>query len=232
MIQLNKLIGRSSMTKNLLSKLKARDNQIWNYKWSDLTKKERIALFNEQETIHRNMYKIKTASEEGKLCNRKINTISAFLIGGLTVLLSIFPKAPFKELPQKFVKPIVKERLESVALQSQKILEDSKYKKFGKDTLAITIDLFSNPKKFLEKINNSAAANIPDTVVGKDWALSFLSGGGKSTPFVILPQKVNKYENLFTNARAVIKSNKIFTKNGNDMFIPVEYYGIKNPNIK
>ena len=41
-----------------------------------------------------------------------------------------------------------------------------------------------------------------------------------------IPKLRQIYEDVYKNAKAVISSTKIFTRNNKDMYVPVEYYGI------
>ncbi len=148
-------------------------------------------------------------------------------VGGLAT--SSCKKLPFQEMSTKKVAPFIIERVDSIAQASQNILTDKNYKKFGEDTLAITKDFFNNPAKYVKNLNKSAACNVPKIGIGSYTTMMPIING-KTT--ILIPQRHIIYEQNFINAKTVINSKKIFTRDGNDMFIPVEYYGIQNPKLK
>jgi len=106
------------------------------------------------------------------------------------------------------------------------IIKDASYKCYGYDTLEISKDFYSNQKKYIEYLNKQAQKKTPKTKRGKHLENQMIpkTGGG----FELIPVWKSDYKNDYIEQKAVIKSKNIFTTNGNDLYIPVEYYGIPN----
>jgi len=153
----------------------------------------------------------------------KIIMISA--LAGLTSC----QKAAFHEMPAKNIAPVVTERIDSFARESQKILKNPEYKKFKNDTLQLTEEFFRNPSKFFKRLNKSSKANIPDTCTKTTTILRPVYIGKTMHMQPIIEKH---YEPLYKDSKAVINSNKIFTTDSVNMFVPVEYWGIRNKNLK
>ncbi len=154
---------------------------------------------------------------------------SLFMAGVLTMGVNSCKKAPYQEMSEKYIPQIVTERVDSIALESKKILKDSSYIKYANDTIELTKDFFNKPAKFVKRLNNSAESNIPQTSTGS-YTTMIPVVSGKTT--IMVPQVHNIYEDNFLNTKTVINSTKIFTRDNSNMFVPVEYYGIPNPKLK
>lgn len=155
------------------------------------------------------------------------NIILTSLIAGSQLAVTSCKRAPLRPMPEKQIQPIVTQKIDSIAKETQKILKISEYQKFGQDTLELTKDFLSNPKKFVAKINKSATRNTPEECVGSYTVMTQIYNG-KST--ITIPQIRHIYEDEYKNAKAVISSTKIFTRDNKDMYMPVEYYGIPKKN--
>ena len=151
------------------------------------------------------------------------NIILKSLIAGSQFAVTSCKKAPYQPMSEKYIQPVVTQKIDSIAKETQKILQNSKYQKFGEDTLELTKDFFSKPRNFVDKMNESATAHIPEQCVGINTVMMPVSCG-KTT--IIIPQSQPIYEDVYKNAKTVISSTKIFTRNNKDMYVPVEYYGI------
>lgn len=151
------------------------------------------------------------------------NIILTSLIAGSQFAVSSCKKAPLKPMSEKLIQPIVTQKIDNIAKETQNILKNSKYKKFGEDTLELTKDFLVKPKDFIDQINQSATRHIPEECVATYTVLTPIYNG-KSIKTI--PQLKRVYEDTYKNAKAVISSTKIFTRNNEDMYIPVEYYGI------
>ena len=127
------------------------------------------------------------------------------IIGGLISLSTASCKKtsprfyPIKDAPKGMVNQI-----NLIKWETGKVLRNSQYKCFGKDTLEITKDVFNGTHAYMKKMNDKAI---------------------KQTPLKIL-------EPIYINQKTVVTSSDIFTKNGEDIYVPVEYYGIPNPKLK
>lgn len=151
------------------------------------------------------------------------NIILTSLIAGSQIAVTSCKKAPLRPMAEKSIQPVVTQKIDSIAKETQKILQNSKYQKFGEDTLELTKDFLSNPKDFVDEINKSASLHIPEECVGSYTVMRQIYNG-KST--ITIPQIQHIYEDTYKNAKAVISSTKIFTRDNTDMYVPVEYYGI------
>lgn len=159
---------------------------------------------------------------------RNLLMIGLLASGGLAV--TSCKKAPFQEMTAKHIAPVVTERIDSIAQASKQILANKNYQKFAEDTLELTKDFFNNPAKFIEKLNKHSVDNIPETCTGSYTTTQQVYNGSKLVG--IIPVKHHIYTDNFINTKTVINSKKIFTRDGDDMFIPVEYYGIPNPKLQ
>lgn len=151
------------------------------------------------------------------------NIIISSLIAGSQFAVTSCKKAPLRPMAENAIQPIVTQKIDSIAKETQKILQNSKYQKFGEDTLELTKDFLSNPKDFVDKINKLATVHSPEECVGSRTVMRHIHNG-KSIRTI--PQIKHIYEDTYKNAKAVINSTKIFTRNNKDIYVPVEYYGI------
>ena len=85
------------------------------------------------------------------------------------------------------------------------------YQLFAKDTLEIGNEL-KNPDKFVDELNNLAQNKSPNTITG------MIKGYGL-------------YIHNFVNAKVVIGEG-VFANKRNKLFVPIEYHGIKNPELE
>ena len=151
------------------------------------------------------------------------NIILTSLIAGSQFAVTSCKKAPLRPMAENAIQPVVTQKIDSIAKETQKILQNSKYQKFGEDTLKLTKDFFSNPKKFVDNMNKFAAVHSPEECVGAYTEMIQIHNGNSITT---IPKLRQIYEDVYKNAKAVISSTKIFTRNNRDMYVPVEYYGI------
>ncbi len=151
------------------------------------------------------------------------NIILTSLIAGSQFAVTSCRKAPLQPMSEKYIQPVVTQKIDSIAKETQKILQNSKYQKFGEDTLELTKDFLSNPKNFVDKMDKYAAVHTPEVCVGAYTEMIQVHNGNSITT---LPQLKQIYADVYKNAKAVISSTKIFTRNNKDMYVPVEYYGI------
>lgn len=158
------------------------------------------------------------------------NIIMTGLISSAGILtMNSCKKAPFRAMPAKNIAPVVTERVDSIVQTGQSILKDKNYKKFGVDTLELTEEFFNNPAEFVKNLNKHADYDIPKTCTGSYTTMLPVCTGKSVT---VVPQVHYIYKPNFVNPQTVISSKEIFTRNGNDLFIPVEYYGLPNPKLK
>ena len=129
--------------------------------------------------------------------------------------------------PVHQIKPnaMISEFVDSFSREGQKVLKDTSYHFYGKDTLQLdTKDLSSNSDKFLKNADSA----IPDSVTGQRVS-NIVYYSGKSMR--IIPTVTNIMENKFVNPKTVV-DNKVFANKNGELFVPVKFYGQKNPELK
>ena len=147
-------------------------------------------------------------------------SLIAFTVAGISAC---------KKLPYKSVEAIpltVSSKLNLLHHKTQNIKRDTTYHFFGYDTLEINNKFYSNIREYIKEINESAVKNTPKTKVGKHLERQMIPkrGGGFDQIFVWK----NDYKPDYKEQKAVVVSDSVYTTNGSDYYIPVEYYGRKN----
>lgn len=132
---------------------------------------------------------------------------------------------PAQNVPQRVIN-----KINSLNLQTNIIKRDSRYKFFGKDTLEITEDVFDGTRVYLNKLNKEAQKNTPKVKTGMHLENHIVPKTGEGTD--IIPVMKPTYEPVYVNQKTVISSSDVFTRSGDDYYVPVEYYGMPNPKIK
>ena len=155
----------------------------------------------------------------------KVGILGSFLSCGLPAC----QKAPFKEVPKEKVENVIVNRVDSFISESKKVLQNDKYQIFEKDTIELTKDFFNNPKEFFKNLNKEAKSETPRVVV-RTYTVMVPSVVHKWR--VVEPQTRHEYAKKFVEPRAVIQSNKFFTRDSVDLYVPVEYVGIPNPELE
>lgn len=149
------------------------------------------------------------------------------LAGMMSVGVSSCKKAPFQKMSADKVSTEVVTKLDSLKQEGAKLVQDTTYKFFGYDTLKITRNLTENTDKFVKKIDKEAKANTPKVKVGEHFENMMIPkrGGG----FDLIPTMKTDFEPAYINQKAIVTSDALYTTNGKDMYVPVEYFGKKNP---
>jgi hypothetical protein len=103
------------------------------------------------------------------------------------------------------------------------VLKDTAYQCFGKDTIKITQEFFTNPLKYVKNLNKKAVKSTPKKKVGIRTEIQMIpkSGGG----FMQILTVKNVYAPIYKDQIVLIKSDKLSTSDGDDLYVPVEYYG-------
>lgn len=138
-------------------------------------------------------------------------------------------KKPYREMPKDSIPQGVEQKVDSLSKSSQKILNDTTYKYYGKDTLHLRMMPGGTATSIdeLQKQINEAAKNSDKRVIVGSYTVMMPLYNGKSTTYY--PQVRYKYAKEHVNQKAVVKDAKIFTTDSTDMYVPVEYYGQINP---
>lgn len=150
------------------------------------------------------------------------------LSGLISMSVTGCKKAPFK--PMTSVPAKVTQKVDSLVKEADKITNNTSYIFYGNDTLEITNNFVTDTPEFIKKMDKKAVKNTPKEKVGQHLENLMIPkrGGG----FDIIPTMQTDYAPRYVEQTAVVKSPSIFTRDGKDMYIPVEYYGKKNPEIK
>ena len=134
-------------------------------------------------------------------------------------------RQPFKELNKNLVPRPIVEVVDSCARKSIKSIENPSFVKYGEDTIEFKDYYLQNKQFFGKWLNRLSWYKCPQTQTGTKRSLHATGGG-------VMFSRRAKYTNNFVDTKAVIKSDKFFTTDGEDIYIPVQYYGIPNPKLK
>lgn len=158
-----------------------------------------------------------------------ISKIRAGALSAFLMLSSIGCKknAPvYKLLPSDYVAPKVIKNIESIRNKTVSVINNPDYVLLGRDTVVLNKDFHLHPEKFLEEQNKKLADKFVDEVKG-EWKSNYIATPDGDA-YVYSPDYYRKYVDKTT----VINSDKIYTTDSIDMFVPVEYYGKINPEAK
>ena len=110
--------------------------------------------------------------------------------------------------------------LDSLAKESKKILSDTTYKYFAVDTIRIPSYLECIIPKFQQRIQESAKRTIPMKTVGTTKT---------ETYYPMLHQYISGKRiikvPLYNDPKVVIDNSKYYTVTGQEVYVPVKYYG-------
>lgn len=152
--------------------------------------------------------------------------IKAGIIGSLlSVSVSSCKKAPYKLVEKNNIPKEIVQKIDSLVKESEKVSEDKTYTFFGNDTLEITGKLVKSTPEYLKSLNKTANKKIPKIKTGMHLENLMIpkSGGG----FNIIPVMKPTMEPKYSEAKSVISSSEIYSRNGKDLYVPVKYYGKK-----
>lgn len=146
-------------------------------------------------------------------------------LGSLISLGASSCRGPLKEV--KASKDIIT-KVDSISETSKKVLKDTAYKCFRYDTLKLSDDFKQNPNSLVSDMEKSAKINIPKTKVGTKLENKIFFSDDKMK---IYPTLEPVYKDNFIDTKSVIRSSKMFSDNAKNLYVPVEIYGHKNPEI-
>lgn len=141
-------------------------------------------------------------------------------------------KKPYREMPKDLIPNVVKQKVDSLKIESEKTLKDTTYKCYGKDTLHLSLMDgcgATNVKELQEQLNDIAKRSDKRFVESSYTYMMPISNGKTTT---LYPQIGYNYADVHINQKAIVKDAKIFTTDSIDMYVPVEYYGQINPKYK
>lgn len=157
----------------------------------------------------------------------KINTIiKTTLASALIATVSACQRKPLVEMPKENIPQEVEYSLKSINKQSQKVLNDTTYKFYGYDTIRIDGRSPIEPAQLKKEFDKRAEAKDKKVEIDRHTTMQPILVGKTR---VLKPHTHYTYASEHINHQAVIKSDKIFTTDSTDIFIPVEYYGQINP---
>jgi len=108
------------------------------------------------------------------------------------------------------VDKVIAHKLDSVRKSTQEILKNPEYQLISRDTIPLP--------KFFNYVSSSLTTNMN-------------SNAYKVVPKVVVGDSNTKIRK-FVNETGVITSDKLFAGRNNQLYVPVEYYGIINPKLK
>jgi len=149
----------------------------------------------------------------------------------LSIMISGFSaceRKPFKELPKKYVPELVQTKIDSLSKTSQRVLKDTTYKCFGKDTLLFCKKSEPDCDMFVKEMNEHAKRKSGKSAVNSYTVLVPMYNGKRT---MWIPQVRHDYEYNYLKQQTVIRDTKLFTTDSTDIYVPVEYYGIPNPKL-
>lgn len=151
--------------------------------------------------------------------------INTSILGSL-IAASVFSckKAPYQEVQE--IPKRTSEKINLIKYKTGKTLKDSSYQLYGYDTVEINRDFYSNQPEFLNDLTKVAIKKTPKTEVGKHLEVQMIPkrGGG----FEQIPVWKKDYKPNYKDQKIVVTSDKIFTTDGEDFYLPIEYYGREN----
>ena len=147
----------------------------------------------------------------------KINKLTGYLaVSTLLAACVSSTNKTFKPLPENLIPEQIEHKVDSLSKETKKIMNDTTYHFYGRDTLKLNKNFADKTEKFLKEINNTALEPL------YPW---------KPASPMRVPKTKYVYAGEHINHKAVIKDPKIFTTDSTDMYIPVEYYGQINPKV-
>ena len=152
--------------------------------------------------------------------------IGAGIVGGiLSAGGSSCKKVPFQPISKSAVSKEIINKVDSLSAAAKKI--DKTYQIFGYDTLEINSNLTKKTDKYINYLNKQAQKHTPKVKTGTHTEIQMIpkTGGGFEQIPVVKPTMEQKY----INQKTVISSSEFYTRDGKDLYIPVEYYGQPNP---
>ena len=160
-----------------------------------------------------------------RIINLKNIALSSLLLAGTSSCI----QKPYVEMPKENISTEIQSSLDSLVNETSKIKSNANYKLYGRDTLLLWNDFNKKPARYMKNINQKAADNVPNTVVDKKTVL-IPSKIGNTTVMRQHVKVIRKPD--YIEVKAVIPETRILTRDSTVMYIPVEYYGKNNPEVK
>ena len=159
----------------------------------------------------------------------KINNLKTLSLSVLLASATACTHKSFKPMPQEYIPCGIKESVDSFSKESQNILKDTSYKCYGYDTVKITPKDVRSISDFGKKLD-SKAKEKDKSVITKSYTV--MEPVFFNNKMHLYPQVKHKYEKEHMEQKGIIKDVTFLTTDSTDIYIPVEYYGKDNPNVK
>jgi len=115
----------------------------------------------------------------------------------------------------------LKQIINYMSHENKQILKDTTYKLFARDTVRVPFSAQSDLEDFRQNIRFSMKKKMPTVITGTHEERKVYWSSVSS-------DEVCDRTDKFINPKAVVK-NELFQNKGGDIFVPVEFYGKKNP---
>ena len=157
-----------------------------------------------------------------------VNNIKTFMIGAMVSGLTACEKPVLKKTNNPLLTSTTKEVVDSFAKESKKILSNSEYRCFAKDT--IPLNFYMSPEMLERRLNTRMSIAMPQVKVGGKYE-ERLRVCGK-----VLSRKIEKVdikEPKYIEPKVVMDNSNYYSYRWfNSAHIPVKYYGKPNPKLK
>lgn len=147
--------------------------------------------------------------------------VKALILSGLLTCATACQKPAYRQTTKPyFVYKQTEQCLDSLCKHSQQILQDSTYRYFASDTISISAYLpwmlpkFNNRNEL--KMKQMVPQKIVDTVQNRVYYASMHQ-------YITTTKTIT--QPLYEDLKMVMDNSKYYTCNGQDIYIPVKYYG-------
>lgn len=157
-----------------------------------------------------------------------VNNIKTFMIGAMVSGLTACEKPVLKKTNQPLLTSTTKELVDSFAKESKKVLNNSEYKCFAKDT--IPLHFYMSAEMLERRLNTRMSMAMPQVKIGEKYEDRLrLCGKVLSRR----REKIDINEPKYIEPKVVIDNSNYYSYRWfNSAHIPVKYYGKPNPNLK
>ena len=157
----------------------------------------------------------------------KINKITNYVVTSALVTSTLScSKKPYNLMPKHLIPHKIETCVNTLVKKSPKVLNDTTYKYYGKDTLEIKQNKYKTAEELEKFLNKKAQENDKNVAIGTYTAMVPMYMGKNLT---LVPQVRTEYAKAHVNHRGIVKSAKFYTTDSTKVYLPVEYYGQINP---
>ena len=160
-----------------------------------------------------------------RLCMNNFRAVSLAAMMAVTVSACKKP-ANFVPVSKDYIQPKTTAILDSLVKEGKKISENTDCVYLGSDTLELNKDFSKNPARFLNKATMIARDKFNDKVYTKKYDYT------PSYPECVSTKRNSEFKDMYIDKTAIIPNAETFTTDSTDIYVPVEYYGRVNPEIR